>query len=374
MPRKKPMKRTSGGLPHPDVITDEQFVQWIIAFLKKQRGQSHEVCSLPEKAFRSLGLRYRGRYKMDVLGRMGALIDDMEADGLIAQYHTKTITKVKLLAQNQTPPSSVAPGAPASQGIRKEIMKRLLGVERKEHVKILYACESGSRAWGFASRDSDWDVRFVYARPVEWYLSINTKRRDVIELPIKDDLDINGWDVRKALGLFRKSNPPLLEWLRSPIVYQQHTGFADQLRELLPTYYSFQACHYHYLSMAKSNYREYLRGDQVRLKKYLYVLRPLLAVNWMEQGRGRVPVEFSKLLDCSPNKTVSAEIEDLLKKKTSGEELDQGPRIEPLNHYIENELERLGSLTPPPRESYMEVAPLDQIFHNVLREAWDDEE
>ena len=143
-------------------------------------------------------------------------------------------------------------------------------IERTEGVRLLYACESGSRAWGFASTDSDYDVRFLYLRPREWYLSIDVeRRRDVIERPIDGLLDINGWDLRKALGLFRKSNPPLLEWLHSPIVYLDRHGVAERLRALLEQYYSPTACFHHYYHMAKGNYREYLKGEEVKLKKYL---------------------------------------------------------------------------------------------------------
>src|SRR5512138_462471 len=94
------------------------------------------------------------------------------------------------------------------------ITSRLAEIESDNNIKIVYACESGSRAWGFPSANSDFDVRFIYARPVEWYLSI-ADARDVIECPIDDRLDISGWDIKKSLQLFRKSNPPLLEWLGS---------------------------------------------------------------------------------------------------------------------------------------------------------------
>ena len=91
-----------------------------------------------------------------------------------------------------------------------EVFPRLHAIETKNNVKIIFACEAGSRAWGFESPDSDYDIRFVYVRPKDWYFSINVEnRRDVIELPILDDYDINGWDIRKALKLMRKSNPSL---------------------------------------------------------------------------------------------------------------------------------------------------------------------
>lgn len=132
--------------------------------------------------------------------------------------------------------------------MRDRILESLSAIERDHGCTILLAVESGSRAWGFASQDSDYDVRFIYARPRDWYLSIAEHRRDVIELPIVDELDVNGWDLRKALRLFRKSNPPLLEWLTSPIVYRE-TPTAQRMRELIPQYYSPRASFYHYLHM-----------------------------------------------------------------------------------------------------------------------------
>jgi len=165
------------------------------------------------------------------------------------------------------------------EAMRQVIIEELKRLEREEQVRILYACESGSRAWGFPSRDSDYDVRFVYIRKPEWYLSIFEKR-DVIERPISDKLDISGWDLRKALNLYRKSNPPLLEWLQSPIRYYEHSGIAEQLRRLSPLAFSPKSCMYHYLSMARGNYREYLQGERVRIKKYFYVLRPV----WLANG------------------------------------------------------------------------------------------
>jgi hypothetical protein len=104
--------------------------------------------------------------------------------------------------------------------MQNAIISKLDEIETRENVLIFYACESGSRAWGFPSSDSNYDIRFLYLRPKDWYLSIDSGR-DVIELPILDSLDINGWDLKKALGLLMKSNPSLLEWLDSPIVIEK---------------------------------------------------------------------------------------------------------------------------------------------------------
>jgi predicted nucleotidyltransferase len=128
----------------------------------------------------------------------------------------------------------------------------LENIEEEEQVKIFYACESGSRAWGFPSADSDYDVGFLYLHPRDWYLSIDLEtKRDVIERPIDDGLDFSGWDLRKALKLLRKSNPPLIEWLGSPTIYREHFSVATQMRDLLTRYYSPEASQYHYLHMAR---------------------------------------------------------------------------------------------------------------------------
>ena len=255
--------------------------------------------------------------------------------------------------------------------MKEQIQATLLDLERAEGARIFYACESGSRAWGFASPDSDYDVRFLYLRPRNWYLSIDVEEKsDVIERP-GGELDILGWDLRKALKLFRKSNPPLLEWLRSPMVYVDKFGIADQLRRLLPEHYSPTACLYHYLHMAKGNYREYLQGDIVWLKKYLYVLRPLLAIKWIERERGIVPMEFETLLHRvieSPDLTRAVLL--LVERKKQGAELDRGPRIPVISEFIERELARLETKVMPPKDANPGSERLNVLFREALETVW----
>ncbi len=125
----------------------------------------------------------------------------------------------------------------------KEINRRIDQIESDNPVKVIWACESGSRAWGFASADSDYDVRFLYINKPSWYHAVDLEeKRDVIETPIEGVWDINGWDFRKALRLYRKSNPPLLEWLQSPITYREQSSAAHKMRDLLPSFYSPTAC------------------------------------------------------------------------------------------------------------------------------------
>lgn len=157
--------------------------------------------------------------------------------------------------------------------MEKLIVSKLHEIEQMEKVRILLAVESGSRAWGFASPDSDYDVRFIYIRDKEDYLRLNTMR-DVIELPVDEVLDINGWDLQKTLRLLYKSNPTLFEWFSSPIVYIE-SDFADLFRRVMNDYFSSKRSLYHYISMAEGNYREYLKGGMVKAKKYFYDIKNL---------------------------------------------------------------------------------------------------
>lgn len=253
-----------------------------------------------------------------------------------------------------------------------KIRRVLRLIESDQRVRVLYACESGSRAWGFASADSDYDVRFIYVRQKDWYLSINLEqKRDVIELPISSGLDVNGWDIRKALQLLRRSNPPLLEWLGSPIVYLDKYSLASRMRELVEICYSPVACQYHYYKMAKGNFRRSLKGDQVRLKKYFYVLRPLLAVIWLERGMGVVPTEFGRLIEgVVKSEELRAAIEELLVEKREGKELDFGPRIPLISDFLEQELSRMETNGFVKHGKNCPAEILNEFFRDVLNEVW----
>lgn len=249
------------------------------------------------------------------------------------------------------------------------IREKINQIEQDNEVFVLYACESGSRAWGFASEDSDYDVRFIYLNTPEWYLSISD-HRDVIE-ELGDILDCVGWDFQKALRLYKKSNPALMEWLGSPTVYIDRLGVADRLRDLMYKYYSQTACSYHYLHMAKGNFKDYLKADTVWAKKYFYVLRPILAVMWMEQGRGVVPTEFEKLLDgVDVDESIKREARKLVERKKSGSELDYEPRNHILSNFVEvklDELQKRDHIYPNPGAP---LEHLDELFIDTLREVF----
>lgn len=223
------------------------------------------------------------------------------------------------------------------------INQKLKEIEERENIKILHCVESGSRAWGFASPDSDYDVRFIYVRPKEYYLRLD-KTRDVIEWQLDDTLDVNGWDLQKALRLLHKSNPTIFEWNSSPIIYKT-TDEWKAVSSIIEKYFVSKSGLYHYLSTAKGNYREYLKGDTVRLKKYFYVLRPLLACKWILAEGTPPPMLFNTLMDAHLDESIKPDVEKLLEMKTTMSELGEGKRFDKLNDYLEKTIEEIEEST-----------------------------
>lgn len=202
--------------------------------------------------------------------------------------------------------------------ITKEIEQKLLEIEKAENVKVLHAVESGSRAWGFASPDSDYDVRFIYVRRKDDYLKLN-ESRDVIEWQLDEVLDINGWDLKKALKQFYRGNATLFEWSKSPIVYKT-TDLWKQIYDEAKTYFSVKAAAYHYYGTAISTYSRYLQEESVKYKKYFYALRPLLAGKYIHEYQCPPPVSFNDLMKMDMTAELRNGIDELLEiKKRSGE-------------------------------------------------------
>lgn len=249
--------------------------------------------------------------------------------------------------------------------MEKLIVSKLHEIEQTENVRILLAVESGSRAWGFASPDSDYDVRFIYIRDKEDYLRLNTMR-DVIELPVDEVLDINGWDLQKTLRLLYKSNPTLFEWFSSPIVYIE-SDFADLFRRVMNDYFSSKRSLYHYISMAEGNYREYLKGGMVKAKKYFYVLRPVLACRWVLEKQTPPPMLFSELMKEELPEVLMSDINRLLELKMKSPEIKMIPRIDRINAYLDESIADIKSIVQSMEDTknpgWME---LNKIFLNEL--------
>jgi uncharacterized protein len=256
--------------------------------------------------------------------------------------------------------------------MKEEIKKELLRLELQHDIRILYAVESGSRAWGFASTDSDWDVRYIYIHRLDWYLKIDAGKDNQEEI-LPNNIDLAGWELKKALRLFRKSNPPMLEWLSSPIVYLQQYSTASSLRGLIKEYFNPKSCLHHYLHMAEGNYREYLQRERVRVKKYFYVLRPILACDWIMKTNTMAPMEFHQLLDSQvTNQNLKTEILNLLNRKMAGEELNEEPKIQILNDFLEQKIEFYNDYVKSLGQIDQAItASLDELFKQSVYEAWE---
>lgn len=250
--------------------------------------------------------------------------------------------------------------------MRERILAILDEIEKKEKVRIVHAVESGSRAWGFASPDSDYDVRFVYLRPEEHYLLLQEKK-DFIECGIDDLLDVSGWDLSKALQHFQRSNAVLFEWSGSPIVYRTTEAW-KRVRELSKRYFSCKAAMYHYYAMARKNERLHLREEEVKYKKYLYVLRPILACLWIQEKRTPPPVLFDQLAAEMLDDEMKPVIDRFLERKKLMAESERAPRIPEIDDYIRRRSEECEIYCRQIEDGRNpDWEPLNQLFLSLLK-------
>lgn len=248
--------------------------------------------------------------------------------------------------------------------VRPEVSHRLREVEQQRGLRVLFACESGSRAWGFASRDSDFDVRFIFVRPAAQYLRLNPPK-DAFDLHQDQDFDLAGWDIRKAAELMRRCNPPLLEWLDSPIIYQADDTITPRMIELRDVYFDAKKAAHHYLSLAAGVWKKYIENDPnpVR-KKYLYVLRPLACIRYIELHRKQPPTLFESVLEAIDwgDPALDA-VAALIEQKRTAEELDSQPADAVLtNHIAESliEAEQIANALPVKQTP---TQMLDELIH-----------
>jgi uncharacterized protein len=220
-------------------------------------------------------------------------------------------------------------------GMAQRIQSELTAIEERDNVRILLAIESGSRAWRFPSTDSDYDVRFLYIRSLEQYLAIEPVR-DVIERPLEGDLDIGGWDLRKALQLMCRSNAVLIEWLTSPVRYRASDKVADRLLELASTHSDPVALSHHYDRLARTSFSEITTAEgPVRFKTYCYALRSAMALLWIRQFCQPPPMDLPRLMaGLSAAKAFHQTIEDLIARKANATESDRCTRIPLLDEFL----------------------------------------
>jgi uncharacterized protein len=196
------------------------------------------------------------------------------------------------------------------------IINILKNIEATHNVTILYACETGSRSWGFPSPDSDYDIRFIYMHNTDWYLDLNEKK-DHIEF-IDGDWDLSGWDLRKSLHLLTKSNAALIERFNAPIVYYAKEDFADAFNGIIHNFYSRPSVFYHHYSLAKNFWEDIKDKDSYRLKSMFYLIRSLLTCLYILNNKDVAPMNIFRLL--SNDLDFNSRLENLIAyKATKGE-------------------------------------------------------
>jgi predicted nucleotidyltransferase len=249
------------------------------------------------------------------------------------------------------------------------IIRHLHRIAAEKNIRILYACETGSRGWGFASPDSDYDIRFVFVHPQDKYLSIE-EPLDNINTIFEDGgevLDFNAWDLRKTLHHLRKSNASPLEWLQSPIVYEQEGNFQHELWAMAPLFFNPQTAVHHYLGICNNSIKTGIADGHIKIKKYFYILRPLLAAMWAADRRTIPPMEFRLLLaQISDNTPLITAINHLWEEKERSVEGHVIPLIPLIQAFIASEMERCKSMVWDARQPDADPEILDVFFRKML--------
>lgn len=249
--------------------------------------------------------------------------------------------------------------------MKTEIINKLKEIEYLNGIRILFACESGSRGWEFPSPDSDYDVRFIYVRPLNFYLSVMDKD-DHLSFPINDDLDIYGWDIKKVLRLIQKSNTTPFEWLQSPIIYVEQANFRDELWKLCPSYFYRKNNINHYLGIAKGAMDTISNGDEIKIKKLFYVLRPLLSAKWCLEKNTIAPMQIGPLLSIIPDELQNMINELIILKSTSAEafviKINQELRV-----FIEDEFIKCSNAAKGLDKESFNAEELDKFFRHTVK-------
>lgn len=257
-----------------------------------------------------------------------------------------------------------------TQTNRGEILEHLRALERQHGFRVLYACESGSRAWGFASEDSDYDVRFIYVHRPEWYLSMR-QRSDTVSLFADETLDLAGWDLRKALGLFARSNGALLEWLHSSICYVEHPDLVPLWRTIVPDVLNPRALAAHYLGMAWKHWLVLREKESATMKKYLYILRTVSAARWVLSRKSVPPVEFVKLLNGAvEDDVIRSYCNAMTIEKASANESCSVPREVVVDQWLEIQFKTLRELNADLPSRPIDYDIIDAYFRHVLQDVW----
>lgn len=257
------------------------------------------------------------------------------------------------------------------------IQSHLREIEAQYHVKVLFAVESGSRAWGFASKDSDWDVRFVYVHEPAWYFHIE-EQKDTIEHMFPDETDLSGWELKKALRLFKRSNPSFFEWLHSPIVYRKDDAFMAEIKQMEAQYFNAEKAMFHYNHIYKKHNDRYIKDYGLPLKRFLYYLRGILVCKWLADNGTVPPVRFTELVDATvEDKKIKEKIAHLLELKKQSNEHNLEPVDEELFNWAQEWAEfydkKVESLHPEKKTS-LDTRLNKLMFDTVIRKAKEEQD
>jgi len=255
--------------------------------------------------------------------------------------------------------------------IKKSIINKLSNIEQLHNVKILLAIESGSRGWGFAAANADYDCRFIYAHKTEKYLSI-LEMDEFIDYELNETFDIRGYDLKRVLKYIMKSQATINEWLSSNVIYINNGPVTKKLSKLAADFFNPIPVSYHYLSLAKKMLAEITVADEAKIKKYFYILRPIANLNYIQQY-GKMPyMEYDKTLGATtPPSGVATAIQALKKQKAALLEHDKIPQHMFLIDYFNSEISRFESvLKEMKHEKNTNYTPLDEAFREIIEEVW----
>lgn len=262
--------------------------------------------------------------------------------------------------------------------MKTQIIEVLKRIELEYDVKILFACDAGSRALGFADHGSDYDIRFIYVHKLDWYLSIDQKK-DVLEVPKQDALtieinpllDMSGWELAKTLRLFRKSNPSLIEWLQSKEVYLQQYSTIEKMKAMTGSIFSEKSFIIHHINIARRNFDVGPGKQERNIKLYLYILRSILSGLWIVKYGSVPPVEFPELIQTlSPGRVKEAALK-ILTAKQGGERLQNDLDLSIIDDFIIKEMQFLESFAKQLTKKHTDpTKTLNQIFRDTLEEVW----
>ena len=248
--------------------------------------------------------------------------------------------------------------------MKKEIINHINKLEVEKDITILLATESGSRAWGCPSPDSDYDIRIIFKRKTADYLRIN-EQPDSLDYFHGELLDINGWDIKKTFRLIKKSNVTPFEWAQSPIIYKEVDNFRQVIFELCKAYFNPKHAINHYRGIAKNSYADITKESNIKLKKLFYVLRPIMAAKWIASKNEIPPMDIPNLISIINNNEIIAKINSLLEIKKDCNE-DYIHTLSPLlSDFIKEEINILTDLKVVDKDH--EIPNSDQL-NKVFRE------